>query len=44
MDILVESKWRSQRDYGEKLDFLGVSIQYDIWVRMGWNGGCDGSI
>lgn len=39
MDILVESKWRSQRDYGEKLDFLGVSIQYDIWVRMGWNGG-----
>lgn len=35
MDILVESKWRSQRDYGVKLDFLGVSIQYDIWVIMG---------
>lgn len=29
----------SQRDYGEKLDLLGVSIQYDIWVGMGWMGG-----
>lgn len=38
MDILVGSKWRSQREYVEKLEVLGVSIQYDIWVRMGWMG------